>query len=367
MISLSLPIGDNYGWGICGRNLVRQFSSMADTQLFCPVMGDNDPLRELVPEDWNPNYPYSSGCDPMLHAVQGANLLPSNPNVWSDLHNVGYAFIEDIETAKRYVANGLRYFDRILTGSTWCTERLGDLGLPVETAIQGVDTSIFCPAAARPWGPLFKDDKFYIFSGGKFEYRKGQDIVIAAFKHLMDKYSDIHLVCSWGNLWPATMDTMRRSTLIQYPEFSTNDWHVKIRAVMAANGIQAHRYTSLPLYPQEQMADYYRLCDVALFPNRCEAGTNLPMMEAMACGVPVIGSMATGHVDVLDFEYCWMLSEGRFDQYGWFEPDLDMAVCLLEQAYLNREESRTLGLRGANAIKQFTWERTAAQILKVCM
>ena len=57
------------------------------------------------------------------------------------------------------------------------------------------------------------------------------------------------------------------------------------------------------------MPDVLRRADVALFPNRCEGGTNLVAMEAAAVGVPVVLSANTGHLDVirhLGRWVCWV-------------------------------------------------------------
>ena len=48
------------------------------------------------------------------------------------------------------------------------------------------------------------------------------------------------------------------------------------------------------------MPKYLISSDTALFPNRCESGTNLVAMEAMAAGIPVILSNNSGHLDLID-------------------------------------------------------------------
>ena len=42
------------------------------------------------------------------------------------------------------------------------------------------------------------------------------------------------------------------------------------------------------------MPQVYQNTDVGIFPSRCEAGTNLVMMEYMACGKPAIATVGTG-------------------------------------------------------------------------
>ena len=41
-----------------------------------------------------------------------------------------------------------------------------------------------------------------VFSGGKFELRKGQDVVIRAYRVLEDRHPDVMLVNAWFNPWP---------------------------------------------------------------------------------------------------------------------------------------------------------------------
>jgi len=51
--------------------------------------------------------------------------------------------------------------------------------------------------------------------------------------------------------------------------------------------------------PNRLMPDVFREVDLAVFPNRCEAGTNLVAMEALAFGLPCLISQNTGHLDII--------------------------------------------------------------------
>ena len=94
----------------------------------------------------------------------------------------------------------------ILAGSSWCVERLREKGIgPCETLIQGIDPGIFSPIPDEK--PSAKDF-FVIYSGGKLELRKGQDIVIRAVKTMQERHKDILFVNCWYNAWAFTMNTM---------------------------------------------------------------------------------------------------------------------------------------------------------------
>src|SRR5262249_20952404 len=104
-------------------------------------------------------------------------------------------------------------FTIMAAGSEWCRRLLGSLGLPAVTVPQGVDPLLFNSGRAEK--ELFRD-RFVVFSGGKFEVRKGHDIVIAAYKIFQDRHPDAMLVAAWFNAWPETMDLMRESRHIRF-------------------------------------------------------------------------------------------------------------------------------------------------------
>ena len=65
--------------------------------------------------------------------------------------------------------------------------------------LQGVDTSVFNPLPV----PRIIHSNIVILSGGKLEIRKGQDIVIQAFKKLLLVCPDALLVACWCNDSPS--------------------------------------------------------------------------------------------------------------------------------------------------------------------
>ena len=90
------------------------------------------------------------------------------------------------------------------------------------------------------------------------------------------------------------------------------------------------------------------------------------MTEAMASGIPVIGSYATGHLDVLSSSHAYCLEDGVTLRNGWFEPSVDGIQAALENAYHRREHLHLLGLAGARFVKRFTWAKTAAILIDAC-
>jgi hypothetical protein len=50
-----------------------------------------------------------------------------------------------------------------------------------------------------------------IFSGGKLEFRKGQDIMVAAFKRFHARHPDSMLMVAWQNFWHKTIDGIEQT------------------------------------------------------------------------------------------------------------------------------------------------------------
>ena len=363
MINLSLVVGDSWGAGVMGHNLVPTMASLTDIRMLAKVPPGH-PMEKYCPPEFSPDVPYASD-DPMLHlATGGVSFMPVNPNAWSWKRNVGWVYTEFPDQAKRNVPHVDRYYQHLVAGSTWCKEKLEELGLHPTVAIQGVDADVFAPKEGE--GPK-NDGKFYIFSGGKAEYRKGTDIVIAAYKILSQKYPDMHLIAAWGNLWLETMNSLCASKHIRYIPTMGATWKDRIQANLTINGISSDRYTLVDMVPNWKMPQIYRQAHIGLFPNRGEAGNNMPMCEAMACGIPIVATNGTGHSDVVLEDHAICIG-GPTVENGWVEPELEEVVDAVEQAYkLGSIDREIMGRKGMEFIrKNLTWEKCAKDLLAVC-
>ncbi len=348
-IYLGLTSGENFGWGVCSKYLKKELSQKLNIINF-------DEHPELV----------KSGMvnGPVFHAL--------NNNDFNGLYlvrgtkNIGYTFFE-YELNEAAVKNASNY-DLVLGGSSWNEKKLRERG--VENAgvlIQGVDTELFYPSEKET-----NRDLFVIFSGGKFELRKGQDLVLKAIKILQQKYSDIILINAWYNMWQQSMQSMASSRHINY-EYKGQTWKNFMVNLCLINGIDGDKVFTLPITPNNKLRDLYLSSDIGLFPNRCEGGTNLVLMEYMACGKPVIASYTSGHTDILTEENSLPLRHlHEFKLYDdnknlfadWEEPDIDEIIAKIEYAYFNREKIKQVGKKAGEFMKSFTWKASAETLMK---
>ena len=351
LVYLALSKGENFGWGVCSKYINQEFSKI---------------YQNTKKWDFEQNPEEMKIEGKILHTLTDLDFNPISKIRGTE--NFGYTFFEN-ELTETSIKNSKNY-DLVLAGSSWCEKKMQEIGINnTGLLIQGIDPEIFYPIEESK-----EEDIFVIFSGGKFEYRKGQDIVLKAVKVLQEKYENIVLMNAWFNMWPQSMTDMKYSKHIDM-SLSGNNWTELMQSLYKNNNMQVDKIFTFELIKNTQLRDLYAKTDLGLFPNRCEGGTNLVLMEYMACGKPVIASNATGHKDILTAENSIMLNhfteckiekEGKF-WADWAEPSLDEVIFQLEYAYNNRDYIKQTGKHGAEHLKKFTWEETAKSLYKTIM
>ncbi len=208
-------------------------------------------------------------------------------------------------------------YDMFIAISKWNADYLKSLDVgPVHLCYQGIDRSLFHPA---PGSGLYRD-RFVIFSGGKFEFRKGQDIVLAAFKRFHARHPDALAGDVLAKSADAGCDAFCTGRALRRDARGrqritgcrSTPWLLK-------QGLPPDSFIDLPFTHNLLMPWVLRECDMAVFPNRCEGGTNLVAMEAMACGVPTYVAYNTGQKDLVDLIGC-----GAFRTQKPVKPSPDM-------------------------------------------
>jgi len=105
--------------------------------------------------------------------------------------------------------------------------------------------------------------------------------------------------------------------------------------------------------PDAELRALYGRCAVFLFPSRYE-GFGLPVLEAMACGAPVVASNASSIPEVAGGAALLFAPD---DSAGM----ADAAHLLLTDPELRARMSRL----GAERASRFRWEETARQTAQV--
>lgn len=358
-------IGDHWGWGIYGFNLL--YWSMLEGE-FLPV-----------PIVWPPSFRYPQ--DPItyqlimqaeskwqsgINAKDGDIMLSALGNVINKqsitkkLREIGVIFFEtnplpNIEKDK------LRDFELVIAGSNWNHNALLDMGVQnVATVIQGVNRELFRPKNKK----VFRD-RFVVFSGGKLEYRKGQDILLKAFSIFAKKHSDALLIASWRSDWEKEFsESVNKSNLCSELKVD-NNFNSSVGEWIEKNGVDQYQYLLLDSVSNSMMTNVYAEADVAIFPNRCEGGTNLVAMEALSSGLTCIISANTGHLDIIKKDNCIPLYHQRAlsadGMHEWGESSVDEIVSHLEYIYDHGPLNKDVV---SSSMADYSWEQSIRHLTK---
>jgi glycosyltransferase involved in cell wall biosynthesis len=172
----------------------------------------------------------------------------------------------------------------------------------------------------------------YVLFVGTLEPRKNIGLLLQAFSRLLAErpQDDVHLVVAGGQGWgdggsAATMEAPDMRPRVIFTGFVEDD----------------------------DLPDLYRGAQMFVYPSLYE-GFGLPVVEAMACGTPVITSN------------CSSLPEVAGDAAVLIDPtrpdDLAAAMSALMSSGALHEELRWKGLARA---KEFTWEAVARKTMEV--
>ncbi len=193
----------------------------------------------------------------------------------------------------------------------------------------------------------------FLFVGGLI-WRKGQDVLLAAWREAFAGRDDVTLVVK---------DVGANGVY-------RNGEREDMRAYAGSGALPRVRLIEDEL-GDEELAALYRACDVLVHPYRGE-GFAMPVLEAMACGLPVIVT-GGGPTD----EFCppgagWHIRSARAEFPSdrvdalptvgrpWvLEPDVADLVARLREAQADPQERRRRGAAGVEAARAYGWEAIA--------
>ncbi|MBM5784437.1 MAG: glycosyltransferase family 4 protein [Cyanobacteria bacterium K_DeepCast_35m_m1_288] len=383
------PLTPYTGWGSYGIQLVQALLQRGDVLPLLACANDHTPHCD---PHWLAALEYLERASTSLrHALEQhrgqAGPLPTQaklafmplgngvPQSMCQVeHPIGVTFFEcssfDQADLKRMAS-----YELLITGSHWNQALLRQLGFgQAELVHQGVDLSRFNPASV----PRLLDHRtIVIFSGGKLEARKGQDLVVAAFRELLKYHPDALLIVAWSNIGDIALETIASSPHVEGAP--SRGLAAAIAPWLQANGIPLPNVLVLAPLVNSRLPNLIKQADVAVFPSRCEGGTNLMAMETLACGVPTQLSANSGHLDLLamGMDHCLSVGAAGLGQvpplltqgYGgdprglWGETD---PAELLEgwlRIAAERTYWRALGQRAAVAMQTMGWNRSMERLL----
>tara|TARA_B100001173_G_C16026927_1_gene564511 strand:+ start:1895 stop:3121 length:1227 start_codon:yes stop_codon:yes gene_type:complete len=387
-IAITWPLTPYTGWGRYGIQLAKALISESIARPIVPYNIAKTQACELEWQLWSEQIEKDSR--PLINAVKGntsKSSLSTNcqiifdglgnsakPHEFHGKYRVGVTFFERSlipEQLKLFMQNE---FDLIITGSNWNQKVLESHGINNSFLVhQGVDLSIFNPIPVRQL--LIRP--FIIFAGGKLESRKGQDIVIEAFRRFIKLCPNALLIGCWVNIGNIGINTLNTT-----PYILTNPRSGKaedIQPWLISEGIPEQNILIPSIINNAQLPSLIKQADTAVFASRCEGGTNLMAMEALACGIPTLLSENTGHLDLLNGDIphaigikrssrktdTEKISEayGGDDQGVWGETDPDSLVEEWIKQFKNKSYWKEERAQNAATMNKWSWEQSMDKLI----
>jgi glycosyltransferase involved in cell wall biosynthesis len=255
--------------------------------------------------------------------------------------------------------------DQIWVPSAWGRGVLLAHGLPahrIHVVPEGVDGARFHAHGRRPRRP---DRPFRFLTVGKYEQRKGIDETLEAFAQIYANRADVELVI--------------KSNYFTDHARKYQDLQSKIASLGLSNvSVLWGEMT------ETELANLYRACDTFVLPT-CAEGWGLPLIEAVAAGMPIITNMYSGHTEFLQHvydsvlpvahamtqidcpEYCSYYPAPDNDWGAWAQPDLNSLVACMQKALQQEQELYHRAQRNSAIIRErFSWSHSVEQAL-ACM
>ena len=345
-LNLYTPI-NSLGYGVVGFNVWRQLNRTSDVTLWPisnqvqPPVNLTDDLHYQISIDIKKQNEY----DPTLPCLK----------IWHENHladRIGrglyaaFPFFEINELDSRRKTH-IQSTDILFVASNWAKGVVEDqTGHPnVHVVPCGVDRSIFGDMQAK-----CRDDVCVFMNCGKWEYRKGHDVLGAAFKDAFQGGERVEL-------WMMTHNPF-------LSEAETYEWEKMY---------MDERIRLLPrVQTQEELAEIMAEAFCGVFPSRAE-GWNLEIPEMMSLGKHIIATANTAHLDFCTPDNSLLLSSDETEiaydgkwfagQGTWSSLSHDDVVDALRAVYRRwTENPAQVNNEGIKTAKELTWEQTEKKI-----
>jgi len=264
------------------------------------------------------------------------------------------------------------YYDETWTPTHWNAEMLRKSGckIPIHVMPLGIHQEIFYPQKNVPpfpkcelvsrlvSGRQMRPDGFVFFQVFQPTFRKGLNVLLPAFERAFHDDPDTCLV----------LGVTTYSNLVDWVKDEIKKYIRRSRVYILSRTLS-----------ERDLARIYNASDAFVSTSLGE-GFNLPMVEAAACGKPVVAPLATSHLDLIDEEcanvfhpegmrtvegaemFCPWYDGMQFAYYG-----LKSREQLIEQLKEVRHRYPQALIRAERfrqkLLQKYTWDHATARVL----
>ena len=270
----------------------------------------------------------------------------------SGRYRVGFTMLETDGLPAEWVRQA-NQMDEVWAPSHFNLATFRDSGVarPIHVVPLGVDPNYFHPGiAARRMSTRYTF--LSVFEWGE---RKAPELLLRAYAAAFGPRDDVLLVLKIDNRDPGVHVAQQIAAL-----------------GLPADGPQVALLLNHEL-PAYQLGSLYRSADCFVLPSRGE-GWGMPILEAMACGLPAIATDWSAQTEFMRPEICYPLRvralvpavarNPYYAGFAWADPDFEHLVECMRYVYHHRDQARAVGLRAAEAVaREWTWAHAAEKII----
>jgi len=222
---------------------------------------------------------------------------------------------------------------------------------PISVIPLGVDPDYFSPEITGWKVP----DIYTFLSVFEWGERKAPEILLQAFSDEFSSHEDVVLICKTNNFDPSINLQEQISKL----RLRSNGG----RIVIAENRI---------LQPYE-LGTLYRSADCFVLPTRGE-GWGMPILEAMACGIPVIATNWSAQTEFMTEQNSLPLAVEQlipaiakcpyYEGFQWAQPSYEHLRSLMRWVFEHPKNAYELGQAAAIDVRdKWTWENATRKMI----
>ena len=269
-------------------------------------------------------------------------------------YKIGYTMLEVDGLPAEWVRQA-NLMDEVWVPSTFNQRTFRDSGVkvPIRVIPLGVDTAYFSPGIRG----IKPDQGFTFLSVFEWGERKAPEVLLKAFSDEFTADEPVRLICKANNFDPSFTIRGEVEKLGLRPNGG--------RIVIAENQI----------LQQYELGVLYRSADCFVLPSRGE-GWGMPILEAMACGLPVIATDWSSQSDFMTASNSLRLEVDRmipavakcpyYEGFRWAEPSYEHLRSLMRWVYEHQDEARAIGDTAAkDAARLWSWEASARRMMDV--
>ena len=346
MINLQTPI-NHLGYGVAGYNILKELYTR-DRSVALYTIGKPDVEEEFI--------------QAAVNNITRLELDRPHVKIWHQhdlFQRVGkgkyFGFpIFELNKFDTIEQISLNHCDELIVCSEWA-KKIVENSVDIKTSVVplGVDTEVFYPTRIN------NPTKTVFFNCGKWEKRKGHDIIVECFNKAFTSSDDVELWMMCTN--PFLGDDNKK-------------WHKLYKESPLGDKIKI-------IPRQEHHSDVARLMnmtDCGLFPARAE-GWNLELLEMLSCGKHVITTNYSAHTEFCDDNNARLIEVKNLETAVdgvFFDGKKGMwAELAQEQKDVTIEHMRSihelkqngqLGINnsGVETANKFTWKNTVDKLLE---